>query len=431
MKSVKLAAIILSAILVFACQKKEEVKKQSIPPTPAVLVSAESKNLSAFISTLGTTASFHSVQIVPQVSGQIVKINFKQGDNVKKGDIIAEIDTRPYRAEVLNAQGNLAKAKATLKIDQLEVERNRKLVKDNYVDKQTFDSYLAKVEIDKGAVESAQASLDLAKINLDWCYIKAPCDGKMGLYNINEGNVVSKGTSVISNIEFVDKLYVDFVIPSQKLYDVQQYMKKSKDGKMNINVAYIEDDYSNRKREAVVDIVLNKIRYSAGTAVLRGVLENKDHLFWPDQPVRVELNDGNAKPTVLVPDICVQMGPSQHYVYVATPYKNGVYILKQVNVKKGQLYGNMRAVEGIKAGDLVAMQVSQLRLQAGPFVYRATANGGIIGADGKVLTSPQAIGEFMANSGKIADELRADMMKKATQSKEKKSADKAPESTSK
>lgn len=108
----------------------------------------------AYISTLGTTASRSSVNVVAQVSGQISEIRFKQGDLVKKGDILAVIDKRPFAAAVKQAEGNLAQAKAQLKIDQLQVGRNRTLAKDNYVDKQTFDTLVAKVEVDKGQVEA-------------------------------------------------------------------------------------------------------------------------------------------------------------------------------------------------------------------------------------------------------------------------------------
>lgn len=412
MKYIKIVAA-LSIVLAFGACQKQEIKR-SIPPTPALLVKAESKKLAPYIPTLGTTASFQSVQIVPQVSGQIIKINFKQGEFVKEGDIIAEIDPRPYKAQVMQAEGALAQSKAQLRIDELEVERNKKLVKDNYVDKQTFDSYVARVEVDKGIVEANQAALDLAKINLEWCSIKAPCDGKMGFYNINSGNVVAAGSSVITTIEYVNKLYVDFVIPSQKLYDIQQYIKKAEGGKIKVLVSYIEDSQKSRKREALVDTVLNKMRYASGTAVLRGVMENSDHLFWPDQPVSVTIHDGVESETVLVPDICVQMGPSKNYVYLARPYKDGVFIMEQVPVEKGQLFdGNMRAVKGIKPGDLVALQVNQLRLQAGPFVYMATADGAIIGADGKPITTPEKMKEFMLNAANVADSLRVEMMQKA------------------
>lgn len=422
MKLIQIAAISAAvSILTFGCQKKIE-KKVSYPPTPATLAKAEGKSVRKYIDTLGTISSLHSVNVVPQVSGQIVKINFKQGQHVNAGDVLAEIDSRPYEAAVLQAQGSLRQAEAQLKIDSLDVERNKKLAKDNYIDKQTFDTLVAKVEVDKGIVETCKAALMTAQINLDWCKIKSPISGKVGLYNINSGNVVAAGSSIITTIEQVDNLYVDFVVPSQSLYDVKRFME-SNGGKTHVDVSYIENNLGNRKTVAEVDIILNKIRYESGTAILRGKLDNKDGLFWPNQPVKVRVNLEEQKDAVLVPNICIQIGPKSHFVYVATPYKDGVYIIKQTDVEEGQLFDNdMRAVTGVKAGEFVVKNTSNLRLQAGPFVYAATPQGLIIGADSKPIIDPAKMREFMVNATKVADELRAKFMKQAAEAAAKKQA---------
>ena len=422
MKLIQIAAISAAvSILTFGCQKKIE-KKVSYPPTPATLAKAEGKNVRKYIDTLGTISSLHSVNVVPQVSGQIVKINFKQGQHVNAGDVLAEIDSRPYEAAVLQAQGSLRQAEAQLKIDSLDVERNKKLAKDNYIDKQTFDTLVAKVEVDKGVVETCKAALMTAQINLDWCKIKSPISGKVGLYNINSGNVVAAGSSIITTIEQVDNLYVDFVVPSQSLYDVKRFME-SNGGKTHVDVSYIENNLGNRKTVAEVDIILNKIRYESGTAILRGKLDNKDGLFWPNQPVKVRVNLDEQKGAVLIPNICIQIGPQSHFVYVATPYKDGVYIIKQTDVEEGQMFDNdMRAVTGVKAGEFVVKNTSNLRLQAGPFVYAATPQGLIIGADSKPIIDPAKMREFMVNATKVADELRAKFMKQSAEAAAKKQA---------
>ena len=422
MKLIQIAAISAAvSILTFGCQKKIE-KKVSYPPTPATLAKAEGKNVRRYIDTLGTISSLHSVNVVPQVSGQIVKINFKQGQHVNAGDVLAEIDSRPYEAAVLQAQGSLRQAEAQLKIDSLDVERNKKLAKDNYIDKQTFDTLVAKVEVDKGVVETCKAALMTAQINLDWCKIKSPISGKVGLYNINSGNVVAAGSSIITTIEQVDNLYVDFVVPSQSLYDVKRFME-SNGGKTHVDVSYIENNLGNRKTVAEVDIILNKIRYESGTAILRGKLDNKDRLFWPNQPVKVRVNLDEQKGAVLIPNICIQIGPQSHFVYVATPYKDGVYIIKQTDVEEGQMFDNdMRAVTGVKAGEFVVKNTSNLRLQAGPFVYAATPQGLIIGADSKPIIDPAKMREFMVNATKVADELRAKFMKQSAEAAAKKQA---------
>ncbi len=402
--------LLFCAVALMGCSKKEQKAQMSIPPTPAELVTAQAKNVHEYVSTMGTIASRNSVKIVAQVSGQIVSINFKQGQQVKKGDVLAVIDKRPFKAALLQAQGNLRQAQAQLKIDELSVERNRKLAKGGYVDKQSFDALEAKVEVDKGVVEASQAAVETAKINLDWCNVKAPVDGKVGFYNINVGNVVN-GSSIITTIENVDKLYVDFVVPSQKLYDVLNFMKSS-GGKLSVEVSYIEDGLEKRSRKAKVDTVLNKIRYESGTAILRGELDNKDYLFWPNQAVRVKLDLNEIKDAVLIPDICIQLNAAGPFIYVANPYKDGVYIAQMVQIQKGQLFDDLRLVKGIKGGQKVALRVSQLRLQAGPFIYEANSQGAIIGVDGKPIMDKVKMGEFMMNAAKLADSLRVEYFKK-------------------
>lgn len=404
----------MSAFLIFGCAKEEQVR--IMPPTPALLVESAKKDVEQYVSTLGTTASAQSVSVIPQVSGQITKINFKQGEFVKKGQVLAVIDPRPYEAAVKQAEGNLAQAKAQLKIDELEVERNKKLAKDNFIAKQTFDSLVARVEVDKGVIDAAQAALDTAKINLDWCYVKAPVSGKVGFYNITSGNIVTANTptSTITTIEDVDNLYVDFVVPSQRLSEIMALMKE-KGGKIEMEVSYIESDLKHKTRTTFAEIVMNKIRYETGTAVLRGVLENKDHLFWPDQPVKVILKLHSLKDAVLVPEICVQAGLLGSFLYVAHPNKDGVFVMEQVQVETGQLYeGNMRLVktDKMKGGELVSERVMELLLQAGPFVYRATEDGGVYGADGKVLTSKEEVAKFMQTATQTTQALRVEMMKK-------------------
>ena len=244
----------------------------------------------------------------------------------------------------------------------------------------------------------------------------------MGLYNINSGNVVAAGTSVITTIEQLDRLYVDFVVPSQRLYDVKRFMEAN-GGKASVDVSYIEDDLGHRKTVAEVDIILNKIRYESGTAVLRGRLDNKDGLFWPNQPVKVRVNLEEIKGAVLIPNMCIQIGPKEPFVYIAAPYKDGVYVISQRDVGEGQLFdGGMRAVSGVKDGEMVVKSVSSLRLQAGPFVYAATPEGLIMGADSKPILDPAKMREFMSNATAIADELRAKFAKEAAEAAAKKQA---------
>lgn len=403
----KYAIVIFAAAFALACGcSKQEQKASAMPPTPAAMTRAESANEASYISTLGTTASRKSVNVTPQVSGKIVSINFKQGDFVKKGDILAVVDKRPYEAAVKQAEGALSQAVAQYNIDRLQAQRNKPLANAGYVDKQTYDALLAKVKVDEGLIEANKGVLEKAKLDLNWCDVRSPIDGKAGLYNIDAGNIVAAGSSVITSVEDVDGLFVDFVVPSQRLNEVQTFIKKN-GGVADMEVSFVENGYGDRVRKAKVSVVLNKMRYDTGTAVLRGELDNSDHLFWPDQPVRVKLLLEKSE-KVLIPDVCIQLNAAGSYVYVATPHKDGVYVVRQTHVEEGQLYsGDRREVSNVKAGDFVVTQVSQLRLQAGPFVYRARDDGAIYDASGKILTSFEDMKAFLSAATATATELRA------------------------
>jgi len=415
MKTLYSLILLSFVILLGACAPKTEVKTPT-PPAPAELSPVIVRDVRNYISTLGTTKAFQSVDIVPQVSGQIVKINFNQGDMVKAGDVLAIIDKAPFQSKLDAAKADLAKATAQEKIDMLELERNKKLVADGYIDKQSFDALVARVEVDQANIASAKAAVELAQINLDWCTIKAPIDGKVGLYKINLGNIVNANMSSITTIEQLDKLYIDFVIPSQRLNEIQEFMNAN-GGKVEVKVSFIEDNARDKNRIASASIVLNKMRYQTGSAILRGELDNKDFLFWPDQAVKVEVFLEYQKDATLVPEMSVQTGPKGPYVYIATHIEGGVFKLEQVQVELLQHHDNgvLRHVKGIDGAKFVATRVSQLRLQGGPFVYRAISVGAPFDANGNLITDPTAIREFIMSTipinERLVQEYRAAMMK--------------------
>ena len=402
-------AAVAAATLIAGCAKKEEAPRQ-IPPAPVVLSSAEQRDVFKFIDTLGTVNSLQSVKIIPQVTGQIVKINFKQGQDVKEGDILAEIDKRPYHANVLAAEAAVAKAKSQLKIDELDASRNKKLAEQNFVSKQAYDSLVARVESDKAALKSAEADLELAKINLDWCDVRAPISGKAGFFNIDLGNIVNANnpSSMITTIEQTDPLYVDFFVPSARQSEVQSLLKE-RGGSLNLNVSYMADKGAAAAHTAKAKVVAveNRARYSSSTLVLRAVMDNKDSLFWPDQPVKVGLDMQEVKGAVMVGNAAIQIDKVGHFVYVADPIEGGLYKIKKAKVKLGQLYPDgSYLVEGLKAGEKV-VSYGQLRVAEGEIAYSATEQGIPFGADGKPITDPQKIKEFVESATQIKAKYQA------------------------
>lgn len=397
MKNASVYALAAALALGFAGCKKEEKKEVPMPPVPVVLSPAVQKDVHRFISSVGTMAALQSVDIVPRVTGQIVSVNFKQGEPVREGDVIAKIDPRQYEANVLAAEAQLKKAETQLSIDELEVERNRKLAESNYVDKQTFDSYVARVEADKAVVMAAKADLQLARLNLEWCTIKAPVSGKAGLFNLDVGNLVTANSpsSLITTIEHVDSLYVNLIIPAHLRHDVEKVMKQ-RGGALEADVSYMEKGFEKYSRKAPVGIVENSNRYQASTVVLRGVMENGDGLFWPRQSVKVRLNTEEVKGGVLVPNSSIQIDKTGNYAYVADKVEGTmIYRIRKAPVELVQQYPDgSYLVKGLKGGDNVVCY-GQLLIAQGALVYSAIPQGAPIGSDGKPIADPQKVAEFM------------------------------------
>lgn len=415
----------LLAFALFACEKKEAPKAQQMPPAPVVLAKTVQKDAYKFISTLGSTSSFESVNIVPQVTGQITSINFKQGDFVKKGQVLAEIDSRPYKARVKAAEATLLQAKAQLEIDKLEVSRNENLAKSNYVSKQTFDSLKAKVEVDNALVKAAEADLNLAKINLQWCSVKSPIDGKVGFFNCDAGNVANANTTLITTVENLSKLYVNFFISSDKQFEVQELMKAN-GGSLNIDVSYATPEGKTYKKTAKVEIVENRSRYESSTIVLRAVLDNADFMFWANQQVKVLLNTTLVKNAAFVPDSAISVDNVGSFVFVAKKVDDILYSIEKRKIVPVQLFpdGNY-LIEGVKQDEMVVVK-GQLRVAQGAFAYASIPQGAPIGADGKPIANPAQIKEFMGKAMQLQAKYMAEAKAKAQENAEASSNTKAP-----
>ncbi len=403
----RIFALIAAMSVLPACAPK---KKAEVPMPPSAVVVAQAKkaDFPRYLECLGTMHSFQSAVIVPQVSGQITKINFSQGDTVKEGDVIAQIDPRQYEAAVVQAQGDLMQAEAALKIDQLEVKRNEKLVKDGYVDKQTFDSYVAKVESDKGLMEAAKGRYMQAKLNLEWCTIKAPISGKIGLKEVDVGNIATANSTRITSIEQLDKLYVDFIIPSQRLFEVRGFMEKS-GGKLDLEVKYVESNMRDKMQRASVKIVQNKIRYQSGTVILRGEIDNKSMLFWPNQPVKVSLVLETIKGAIIIPYAALETGPNgSKYVYTAEVKEWPVREVAKAPVEIVQINEDASCVvKGVNDGADVVV-AGQLAVSASSYAlaYSSTVMGMPYGKDGKPVAI-ESLREFIGGATAIAEKFRA------------------------
>lgn len=349
---------ILFVVLVLTVRGILNRPKASPPPAPKPVTTAKviTQDVPLYLDEIGTTAAYETVQIQAQVSGQIVAREFKDGADVKKGDLLFQIDPRPYEAALASAQADLALNRATLK-------RHEELRAKNVTANQEFDTAQANASRSEAAVAAAQ-------VNLDRCYIKSPIDGRAGLRNVDIGNVVGPGgnTPPLLTIMGMDPIYTDFSVAEPDLPLVRRYLDNP-----NLKVVTDAGDDNIPPRSGTLYFIDNAVQPGAGTVKLRGVTPNPDHALWPAQFVKVRLILDVLKDAKLVPGSAVQIGQNGPYVFILKPDST----LELRRVKPGQTQGDLTVItEGVQAGELVVVS-GQLQLSPGMKVNPRAA-----GADG-------------------------------------------------
>jgi multidrug efflux system membrane fusion protein len=319
--------------------------KQPGPPGPRPITSAKviTQDVPLYLDEIGTTAAYETVQIQAQVSGQIISREFKDGADVKKGDLLFQIDPKPYEAVLAAAQADLA-------LNQAAFKRQVELKAKNVTATQDYDTAQANARRSEAAVSAAQ-------VNLDRCYIKSPIDGRAGLRNVDIGNVVGPGgTTSLLTIMGMDPIYTDFTVAEPDLPLVRQYLNNP-----NLKVVTDADGDNVEPRSGALYFIDNAVQPGAGTVKLRGVTPNPDRALWPSQFVKVRLILDVLKDAKLVPGTAVQIGQNGPYVFVVK--SDSTLELRQV--KPGQSQGDLTVItDGVQPGEMVVTS-GQLQLSPG------------------------------------------------------------------
>ncbi|HJP91931.1 MAG TPA: efflux RND transporter periplasmic adaptor subunit [Pyrinomonadaceae bacterium] len=369
-----------------ACVNKAQ-QNFTRPPAPVVVSTAVSQDVSNYMDALGKIVALQTVAIQPQISGRIETIHFTDGANLKKGQLLFTIDPRPFEASLKQAQANLAKDTAAKKEAEAnharevarekwglaQVQRYSTLVEQGVVPREQYEqlradynSLKATSEAAAAAVHSAEetikvdnAAIETAKVQLSYCYIHSPIDGRAGQRLVDIGNVVNPGGSNESNnsgsvpgnallvIERLDPIYADFTISQNNLSLVQEQMRA---GTLNAEVHLPDSpDDAIPGRLTFVD---NAVQAETGQVTLRATLPNPGHRFWPGRFVNVRLLLGRIPGAVLVPASAPQMSANGSYVYVIKPDSTA----EQRSVSLGQRQGDLVVVEkGVAAGEKVVV----------------------------------------------------------------------------
>jgi len=337
--------IILAAFVCYrAFQRRASESKAGQPPARPVLVAKVlTKDVPLYLDEIGTCAAYETVQVQAQVSGQITARLFQDGSDVKQGDLLFTIDPRPYQAA-------LDQAKAQAALDEVTLKRQEDLRARKVIAQQDYDIAVANAHKSEAATEAAQ-------VNLDYCYIKSPINGRVGLRNVDVGNLVGPSTPPLVTIQGLDPIYTDFTVAENDLPLVRQYL-----GGANVKVQTYLSDGSIEPRMGDLYFIDNAVQPGSGTVKARGVTPNPDRALWPSEFVRVRFILDMLKNATLVPSQAVQVSQSGPFVFVVKP-DNTVDLR---TVKPGQRQeGDLTVIEnGLKPDETVVV-TGQLALSPG------------------------------------------------------------------
>src|SRR6516162_10182299 len=327
-------------------------------PLPVVVTTARKGDLPVYFNGLGTVTAFNTVTIRSRVDGQIVKINFTEGQFVKEGASLIEIDPRPFQVQKEQAEGQLAKDQAQLKDAQVDYERYQMLFKEGVIPKQQLDTQQAAVGQSEGAIRADVAQIDNAKLQITYAHITAPISGRVGLRLVDIGNIVhatdTNGLVVITQLQPIAVL---FSLPQDQL---PQVMARMRTGAPLVAEAYGRDN-SDKIATGKLLTIDNQIDTTTGTYKLKAVFDNSKNELFPNQFVNVHLLVDIKKNVVLVPTPAILRGPQGTYVFAVGPDKT----VKVRVVTIAEANGTVTGIStGLATGDVVVTD-GQDKLQDG------------------------------------------------------------------
>jgi len=293
--------------------KPASAKANVAQAVPVSVFTAESRDVPYYLMGLGSVNAFYTDSIKSRVDGELMQVNFKEGQFVNKGELLAVIDPRPYEVALEQAQATLFKDQATLRDARLNLERYKGLLQNSgAMSQQQVDTQASTVDQLDGMVRTDQAAIDNAKLNLVYCHITSPISGRVGLRLVDPGNIVhATDTNPLLVITQLQPIAVLFTLPEDNLPDVAQHMAK---GELQV-IAYSRDDVTKLATGKLLTID-NQIDQSTGTGRLKAVFDNKDNSLWPNQFVNIRLLLEVRKNSTVVPAAAIQRGPQGTYVFV-------------------------------------------------------------------------------------------------------------------
>jgi len=308
-----LTLAICAALTGCSSQTAKGAKAGGPPPAvPVGVATVKQGDFNVYLSGLGSVEAFYTVSLKTRIDGQIMQVNFREGQDVKAGELLIVIDPRPYQVALDQAKANLAKDEAQLTNAKAQYERNKVLYEQGVIAKQDLDTLQASFGTYEGTIAADKAAIESAQLNLTYCYIKAPIDGRIGLRMVDPGNYVTaaSGTALVV-ITQLHPIAVIFTLPEDQLQSVREHMKQ---GTLEVD-AYSRDD-QNKLAAGKLLTIDNQIDQTTGTAKLKAIFDNPNNELWPNEFVNARLLLETRKNAVTAPASAVLRGPDGTFTYV-------------------------------------------------------------------------------------------------------------------
>jgi multidrug efflux system membrane fusion protein len=371
-------------------------KKMANAVVPVVVATVGTRDVPMEIQVIGNVEAYSTINVVAQVSGQLTEAAFKEGDYVKKGDLLFKIDPRPYEAAIQQTEANIerdnamfAQAQANLSRDMAQEKyaksnagRYRELVSEGIVSKDqseqiesNADAIGQAVAADRAAIQSAKANigaskaaLETARVNLSYTTIKSPIDGRTGNLTVKQGNVVTANVSNLISINEVQPIYVTFAVPENHLTAVKAAMSQTR----QLEVFATPQGDDSIRVQGKLTFIDNNVDISTGTIKLKGTFGNEDRKLWPGEFVRVILRLSTQMNALVVPNQAVQTGQAGQFVYVV---KEDQTVESRTVVTGARVDQDLVVSKGLEAGEMIVLE-GQLRLAPGMKVKYGESRGG-------------------------------------------------------
>lgn len=323
------------------------------PAVPVSVASVVQESVPIRLQAIGNVEAFQTVALKARVDGQIVTVNFKEGQAVKKSEVLFRIDPRPYEAALRQAEANALRDRAGRDQARSQEKRYQELLQKNFVSKEAYAQFRTNAETAEATAKASQAALENARLNLEYCSILSPLDGYVGKVLLQAGNMVrANDVNPLVVINQVRPIYVNFAVPEQNLPEVRKYQAQSP-----LGVDVVPTDPSMPRPSGRLIFIDNAVDPSTGTIRLRAQFENEDAVLWPGQFVNVSVRLYERSDAIVVPSQALQTGPQGQYVYVIG--EDSLAQVRKVIVERSD--GDRAIVSGVKQGERVVTQ-GQLRL---------------------------------------------------------------------